>query len=185
MSATHIKFVGWQICFDTHFYVRQRCVGSCQRVERVSGADRVGYSPCSKPLVVEGYLSQQMPERGRCFSSSMRQIPRARVIHYLFISLFIPVQLGVSQLHTNTLGQHLPLCALVLWCSAHETWYQHESSAQWTKIRARGVCHIIDKCYLHFHMILLRSGQTTEADRSCVMWRTGHTMDKLSVYWSN
>lgn len=114
MSATHIKFVGWQICFDTRFYVRQHCVGSCQRVERVSGADRVGYSPCSKPLAVEGYLSQQMPERGRCFSSSMRQIPRARFILYLFSSLFIPVQLGVSQLHTDTLGQHLPCSAVVV-----------------------------------------------------------------------
>lgn len=117
MSAAHIKFVGWQICFDTHFYVRQSCVGSCQRVERVRGADRVGYSPCSKPLAVEGYLSQQMPERGRCFSSSMRQIPRARAIIYLLSSLFLPVQLGVSQLQTNTPGQHSPLCALVLWLS--------------------------------------------------------------------
>ena len=90
MRVTHIKFVGWQICFDTHFYVRQRCVGSCRWVERVSEADRVGYSPCSKPLAVEGYLLQQMPERGRCFSSSMRQIPRARFILYLYSCLFIP-----------------------------------------------------------------------------------------------
>lgn len=120
MSITHIKFPGWQICFDTHFYVRQRCVGSCRWVDRVSEADRVGYSPCSKPLAVEGYLSQQMPERGRCFSSSMRQIPRARFILYLFSYLFIPVQLGASQLHTNTMGQHLPPCAFVFavcwWC---------------------------------------------------------------------
>lgn len=113
MSITHIKFPGWQICFDTHFYVRQRCVGSCRWVDGVSEADRVGYSPCSKPLAVEGYLSQQMPERGRCFSSSMRQIPRARFILYLFSYLFIPVQLGASQLHTNTMGQHLPPCAFV------------------------------------------------------------------------
>ncbi len=116
MSVTHIKFVGWQICFDTHFYVRQRCVGSCWWVERVSEADRVGYSPCSKPLAVEGYLLQQMPERGRCFSSSMRQIPRARFILYLYNYLFIPVQLGASQLHTNTMGQHR---AFVLWQQCH------------------------------------------------------------------
>ncbi len=75
--------------------------------ERVSEADRVGYSPCSKPLAVEGYLLQQMPERGRCFSSSMRQIPRARFILYLFSYLFIPAPLGASQLHTNTMGQTL------------------------------------------------------------------------------
>lgn len=112
MSVTHMKFVGWQICFDTHFYVRQCCVGSCRWVEGVSEADRVGYSPCSKPLAVEGYLLQQMPERGRCFSSSMRQIPRARFILYLYSYLFIPVQLGASQLHTNTMGQHLPLCGI-------------------------------------------------------------------------
>lgn len=87
------------------------CVGSCKRVERVHEADRVGYSPCSKPLAVKGYLSQQMPERGRCFSSSMRQIPGARFILYLFSYLFIPERLGASPLHTNTIGQHLPLCA--------------------------------------------------------------------------
>lgn len=35
MSATHVKFVGWQICFDTYFYVSERCAGSCRWVERV------------------------------------------------------------------------------------------------------------------------------------------------------
>lgn len=71
----------------------------------MSEGDRVGYSPCSKPLAVEQYLLQQMPERGRCFSSSMRQIPRARFILYLYSCLFMPVQLGASQLHTNAVGK--------------------------------------------------------------------------------
>lgn len=38
-----------------------------------------------------------MPERGRCFSSSMRQIPRARWILYLYSRVFIPVPLGCTQ----------------------------------------------------------------------------------------
>lgn len=45
----------------------------------------------------------------------MRQIPRARFILYLYSYLFIPMQLGTSQLHTNTEGQSLAtmcICAV-------------------------------------------------------------------------
>ena len=128
MSTTHIKFVGWKMCFDTHFYVCQCCVGSRRWVDRVSEADRAGYLPCSKPLAVEGYLSQQMPERGRCFSSSTRQIPRARFILYLFSYLFIPVQLGASQTHTNTTGQCVPPCAFV---SRRRNWEETDGASMW------------------------------------------------------
>lgn len=45
----------------------------------------------------------------------MRQIPRARFILYLYSYLFIPVQLGASPLHTDTMGQTLAamcICAV-------------------------------------------------------------------------
>lgn len=90
-------------------------------VGRTNEADRVGYSPFSKPLAVEGYLLQQMPERGRCFSSSMRQIPRVRFILYLYSYLFIPAQLGASQRNTYTMGPtRVTMCicaveAMLLW----------------------------------------------------------------------
>lgn len=112
---SQLKFAGWQICFDTHFYARQDCVASCQRVGRASAADRVGYSPCSKPLAVEGYLLQQMPERDRCFSSSMRQIPGARFILYLFIYLLSQCGSVPPSCTVSLWDKPVPLSALGLW----------------------------------------------------------------------
>lgn len=73
----------------------------------MSEAYRVGYSSCSKPVAVGGYLLQQMPERGRCFSSSMRQIPQAKAysLYFFFSYLFTTEKHGPSQLYRNTLGQ--------------------------------------------------------------------------------
>lgn len=97
-----------QVCWLTNLFWHSFSCTPASRwfmsVGRTSEADRVGYSPFSKPLAVEGYLLQQMPERGRCFSSSMRQIPRLGFILYLYSYLFIPAQLGASQRNAYTMG---------------------------------------------------------------------------------
>lgn len=107
-------------------------------VGREGESDRVGSSPCTKPLAVEGYLSQQMPGRDRCFSSSMRQIPRARSILYLYSCLFIP-GLGASQLHANTTGGPSPRCAFV--APVRGTGLPRGNGAAWSGIWASGSAH--------------------------------------------
>lgn len=97
----------------------------------VNGDVRVGYSPGSKPLVTQRYLLEQTPGKGRCFSSSMRQIPRARFILYLYSCLFIPVQPGASQMHTKAArDKHLPPRGLAREQILME-WDQHWGELVW------------------------------------------------------
>lgn len=116
MSATHIKFVGWQICFDTHFYVHHRCAGSCQWVERewvrlIELATRrapnpwrwrdIFYSRCQREADAFHLQWDKFLERG---------------LFFIYIATYLSQCSLVPPRCTQILwDEHLPLCAFVLW----------------------------------------------------------------------